>query len=91
MEALDSAGIYVLLDLATPSDNGAISSSSPSWNVGLVSAFLDTVDAFGSFSNGAYNLPPSLLFSSLLFSLAFYVETEANPGESAGCVLSLDC
>ncbi|EIM84229.1 uncharacterized protein STEHIDRAFT_82112, partial [Stereum hirsutum FP-91666 SS1] len=51
MSALDSAGIYVLLDLATPSDNGAISSSSPSWNTGLMTSFLSTVDAFGAYTN----------------------------------------
>lgn len=51
MNALDSAGIYVLLDLATPEENDAINTVSPSWNVGLLNNFINTLDAFGSYSN----------------------------------------
>lgn len=51
MNALESAGIRVLLDLATPEPNDAINTVSPSWNVGLLNNFINTLDAFGSYSN----------------------------------------
>ncbi|KAL6304160.1 beta-1,3-glucanosyltransferase [Sparassis latifolia] len=51
MSALNSAGVYVLLDLATPAPNDAISSTDPSWNVGLLTNFISTIEAFGSYSN----------------------------------------
>lgn len=49
MEALNSAGIYVAIDLATP--YAALSSTSPSWNVELLTDFINTVEAFGSYEN----------------------------------------
>ncbi|KAH9926519.1 Glucanosyltransferase-domain-containing protein [Amylocystis lapponica] len=51
MQALDTAGIYVLLDLASPAPNDAINTVSPSWNLGLLSNFLATVDVFGGYTN----------------------------------------
>lgn len=77
MSALDSAGIYVLLDLATPSDNGAISSSSPSWNTGLMTSFLSTVDAFGAYTNGTLFASSSIIDR---MSLAVHV---GNGGSSS--------
>ncbi|KII95663.1 carbohydrate-binding module family 43 protein [Plicaturopsis crispa FD-325 SS-3] len=49
MAALDAAGIYVVLDLATPS--AAINTDSPSWDVSLMTSFISTIEAFGSYSN----------------------------------------
>jgi 1,3-beta-glucanosyltransferase GAS1 len=51
MSALSSAGIYVLLDLATPADNGAISTTDPEWNVALMTNFIETIEAFGNYDN----------------------------------------
>ncbi|PCH36489.1 carbohydrate-binding module family 43 protein [Wolfiporia cocos MD-104 SS10] len=49
MSALNDAGIYVLLDLATPVM--AISSTSPSWNTALLTSYVETIEAFGSYDN----------------------------------------
>jgi len=49
MEALNNANIYVVVDLATP--YSAISSTSPSWNLELMTSFIETIEAFGSYEN----------------------------------------
>ncbi|KZT07141.1 carbohydrate-binding module family 43 protein [Laetiporus sulphureus 93-53] len=49
MEALDAAGVYVLLDLATPA--AALDPTSPSWDLQLMTDYITTIEAFGSYSN----------------------------------------
>ncbi|KAH9911985.1 Glucanosyltransferase-domain-containing protein [Fomitopsis serialis] len=49
MSALESAGIYVLVDLATQVE--AISGSSPAWNLELLTQYINTIEVFGQYSN----------------------------------------
>jgi len=49
MSALDAAGIYVLVDLATQVE--AISGSLPAWNLQLLTQYINTIEEFGQFSN----------------------------------------
>lgn len=50
MNALSSKGIYVILDLALPA-NGSINRAEPTWDVGLLDAYLGTVDTFLKYDN----------------------------------------
>lgn len=70
MEALNSAGIYVAIDLATP--YAALSSTSPSWNVELLTDFINTVEAFGSYEN-VFGFTIGNEVVSVYFYLAIYV------------------
>ncbi|KAI0726366.1 Glucanosyltransferase-domain-containing protein [Fomitopsis betulina] len=49
MNALEQAGIYVLVDLATQVE--AISGSSPAWNLELLTQYINTIESFGDYSN----------------------------------------
>ncbi|KAG8942830.1 1,3-beta-glucanosyltransferase gas1, partial [Tulasnella sp. 408] len=56
MQALESAGIYVILDLALPV-NGSIDRASPAWTANLLDLYIGTVDAFSKYNNVlAYNV-----------------------------------
>lgn len=50
MQALSSAGIYVILDLALPV-NGSIDRVSPAWTDNLLNLYTGTVDAFLKYDN----------------------------------------
>ncbi|KAN0063211.1 1,3-beta-glucanosyltransferase [Thecaphora frezii] len=50
MKSLSDAGIYVILELALPL-NGSINRAEPSWDVGLLSQYTDTIDAFAKYDN----------------------------------------
>ena len=49
MSALEQAGIYVLVDLATQIE--AISGASPAWNLELLTQYINTIEVFGDYSN----------------------------------------
>ncbi|EEB06247.1 cell wall protein Gas1 [Schizosaccharomyces japonicus yFS275] len=49
MKALDSAGIYVLADLAQPSES--IDRTSPKWDTNLFSRYASVVDAMANYTN----------------------------------------
>ena len=49
MNALADAGIYVLLDLSTPSQS--INRDQPSWNSELFNRYVSVVDAMAKYSN----------------------------------------
>lgn len=56
MTALDTAGIYVLLDVSLPL-NGSIDRASPSWTTSLLDEYTRTVNAFNKYPNIlAYNI-----------------------------------
>ncbi|KAF8761418.1 1,3-beta-glucanosyltransferase [Rhizoctonia solani] len=50
MAALDSAGIYTIIDLSLPL-NGSINRAAPSWTTSLQSLYTDTIDAFAKYNN----------------------------------------
>ncbi|KZT68706.1 carbohydrate-binding module family 43 protein [Daedalea quercina L-15889] len=49
MSALEEAGIYVIIDLATQVE--AISGSDPAWNLELLTQYINTIETFGDYSN----------------------------------------
>ena len=49
MNALEEAGIYVVIDLATQIE--AISGSDPSWDLELLTQYINTIEVFGDYSN----------------------------------------
>ncbi|KAH6703178.1 Glucanosyltransferase-domain-containing protein [Leptodontidium sp. MPI-SDFR-AT-0119] len=49
MSAFDAAGIYVLVDLGTPSDS--LNRANPAWTDDLYNQFTATIDAFSGFEN----------------------------------------
>lgn len=56
MQAFDTAGIYVLLDVSLPL-NGSINRAAPSWSTNLLNEYVRTIDAFNKYSNVlAYNI-----------------------------------
>ncbi|PWZ00620.1 hypothetical protein BCV70DRAFT_98517 [Testicularia cyperi] len=50
MQTFSNAGIYVILDLALPL-NGSINRAQPSWDVGLLDLYANTIDAFAGYDN----------------------------------------
>jgi len=50
MSALDSAGIYTIIDLALPV-NGSLVRSSPAWTTNLLDLYIGTIDAFSKYNN----------------------------------------
>ncbi|RSH78803.1 1,3-beta-glucanosyltransferase gas1 [Apiotrichum porosum] len=56
MSALDTAGIYVLLDVSLPL-NGSIDRASPAWTTNLLDQYITTINKFNGYSNVlAYNV-----------------------------------
>ncbi|KAF7350284.1 1,3-beta-glucanosyltransferase [Mycena venus] len=56
MQALSSAGIYVILDLTLPL-NGSIDTTLPAWSTNTLDQYLRTIDAFEKYDNVlAYNV-----------------------------------
>lgn len=56
MQILSAAGIYTIIDLATP-QNGSIVRDSPSWTTNLLDEYIATIDAFSKYDNVlAYNV-----------------------------------
>ncbi|CCM06656.1 uncharacterized protein FIBRA_08940 [Fibroporia radiculosa] len=88
MSALNSAGIYVLLDLATPYE--AINSVNPSWNTELMTSYVETIEAFGSFENvfgfnignevvSLLPLPPLVISGLILLQISSLPNDQAAP------------
>ncbi|SNX83253.1 related to GAS1 - glycophospholipid-anchored surface glycoprotein [Melanopsichium pennsylvanicum] len=50
MSTFSNAGIYVILDLALPL-NGSINRAQPSWDVGLLNLYANTIDTFTRYDN----------------------------------------
>ncbi|KAF8528028.1 Glucanosyltransferase-domain-containing protein [Hysterangium stoloniferum] len=50
MQALESAGIYTIIDLSLPA-NGSINRAAPSWTVALLDQYIETIDAFLKYDN----------------------------------------
>jgi len=50
MKAFNNASIYVIADLALPL-NGSINRAAPSWDVGLLDAYIATIDSLRSYDN----------------------------------------
>lgn len=50
MSTFSNAGIYVILDLALPL-NGSINRAQPSWDVGLLDLYANTIDVFTRYDN----------------------------------------
>lgn len=50
MSALDSAGIYTIIDLALPV-NGSLDRSSPAWTTNLLDLYIGTIDTFTKYDN----------------------------------------
>ena len=50
MSTFSNAGIYVILDLALPL-NGSINRAQPSWDVGLLDLYAETIDVFTRYDN----------------------------------------
>lgn len=50
MRTFSDAGIYVIIDLGLPL-NGSINRADPSWDIGLQSLYIDTLDAFMGYDN----------------------------------------
>lgn len=56
MSALDSAGIYTMIDLSLPV-NGSLDRSSPAWTTNLLDLYIGTIDVFSKYNNVlAYNI-----------------------------------
>ncbi|KAJ7476639.1 Glucanosyltransferase-domain-containing protein [Mycena latifolia] len=61
MTALSGAGIYLILDLALPS-NGSIDTANPAWSTNLLDQYIKTIDVFNKYDNVlAYNLGNEVL------------------------------
>ncbi|KAF8610763.1 carbohydrate-binding module family 43 protein/Glycoside hydrolase family 72 protein [Ceratobasidium sp. AG-I] len=50
MSALDTAGIYTIIDLALPV-NGSLDRASPAWTTNLLDLYIGTIDAFTKYDN----------------------------------------
>ncbi|KAJ7617375.1 1,3-beta-glucanosyltransferase [Roridomyces roridus] len=64
MNALSSAGIYVIIDLTLPL-NGSIDTTQPSWSTNLLNQYINTINVFNKYDNVlAYNVGNEVLTSS---------------------------
>lgn len=50
MSALETAGIYTMIDLSLPV-NGSIDRSAPSWSTNLLDLYVSTIDSFSKYKN----------------------------------------
>ncbi|KAF8193250.1 Glucanosyltransferase-domain-containing protein [Mycena galopus ATCC 62051] len=73
MQALSSAGIYVILDLTLPL-NGSIDTTLPAWSTNILDQYLRTIDAFAKYDNVlAYNIGNEVITPSATQSAPFIV------------------
>ncbi|KAJ6476909.1 1,3-beta-glucanosyltransferase [Mycena sanguinolenta] len=71
MQALSSAGIYVILDLTLPL-NGSIDTTLPAWSTNTLDQYLRTIDAFEKYDNVlAYNVGNEVITPSASQSTPF--------------------
>ncbi|KAJ6484485.1 1,3-beta-glucanosyltransferase [Mycena vitilis] len=73
MNALSSAGIYVILDLTLPL-NGSIDTTLPAWSTNTLDEYLRTIDAFEKYDNIlAYNVGNEVVTPSASQAAPFIV------------------
>jgi len=78
MQALSSAGIYVIVDLSLPV-NGSIDRDSPAWTSNLLDLYLGTIDAFSKYDNVlAYNVGNEVVVSANETGAATFIKAAAR-------------